>query len=133
MPSIWLIINSRGFRKSEAVGAAPGIERASRERVGRDERGSTLDGPTTEEYRKGISTPFNHRDEGNHLFEGGGTQARCSILRCMGMPLQDCIRSSHTTKKLFVIQSLAAQGVEKGHKAINVNWTDVSTLHRQKP
>ena len=29
-----------------------------------------------------------------------------------------------TTKKLFVIPSLAAQGVEKGHKAINVNWTD---------
>ena len=44
------------------------------------------------------------------------------------MPLEDCIRSSHTTKKLFVIPSLAAQGVEKGHKAINVNWTDVSTL-----
>ena len=108
-------------------------ERASGERVGRDERGSTLDGPTTRRRRRSTARGFPHlsiigRDEGNHLFEGaavrrrGAQSSRGCVWVCHSRIASDPL--IRTTKKLFVIPSLAAQAVEKGHKAINVNWTD---------
>ena len=141
----WFIINSRGFRKSEAaVGAAPGIIGRASGRAGNAWAETSAAQLSTDRRtdgrgrRRSTARGFPHlsiieRDEGNHLFEGAAVRRRGALYGYATRGLHQILSYVRTTKKLFVIPSLAAQAVEKGHKAINVNWTDVSTLHRQRP